>query len=150
MVDPAKVQISLSSGCLNPISTSCIISKVCRLLKQPNIHIFSLKFNRPCCDSAREHRHALSALHLILEWQTPSGRLSKFAYMQTNTEAAYKIQLEFLGEDRHGDKARIRGSGNSTCSHPIMISSFFSASLEPEYSSGASSAHDGSIERRDG
>lgn len=27
---------------------------------------------------------------------------------------------------------------------------FFSASLEPEYSSGASSAHDGSIERRDG
>lgn len=43
-------------------------------------------------------------------------------------------------EDGHRDKARIRGSGISTCSHPIMIFFFSSASLEPEYSSGASSA----------
>lgn len=80
---------------------------------------------------------------------TPSGRLSKLPTCRLNTEPAYKIQFGIPGrivaETKHRSEAaalHLLSSNNDLL--------FSSASLEPEYSSGASSAHDGSIERRDG
>lgn len=116
---PANVWINLYNPYITTILTSCFISKACRLLNQPSIHVQdALMRPRPqaptCPLCAPPHFRAVNSIR----------QTSKLAYMQTNTEAAYKIQLEFLGgsSQRQSTDQRQR---HSTCSHPIMICSSF-------------------------
>lgn len=74
-------------------------------------------------DALMRLRPQVPTCPLIFECWTPSGRLSKLPTC-SNTEPAYKIQLEFLGgsSQRQSTDQRQR---HSTCSHPIMIFSIF-------------------------